>query len=301
MEFATTRRRLMALMGQGAAAALVLPAAAAKAGPRADDGLVGSLAAIEGALGGRIGVAIHDTDSGRRWAHRGDERFPMCSTFKLLAAAAILERVDDGSDTLERRVVIREQDLVDYSPVLESRVGGKGVTLATICRAAVTLSDNTAGNMMLKAIGGPEGFTAFMRSLGDGVTRLDRREPELNTAIPGDDRDTTSPRAMTASVETLLFGKTLSPRSRRQLSEWMLDCKTGDGKLRAGLPKRWRIGEKTGGGANGTSNDVAALWPPIRDAVIVSVFTTGSTASPEARNAAIAAIGKALAEKIRAS
>lgn len=300
MEFATTRRRWLALMGQGAAAALVLPAAA-RAAPKGDDGLVASIAAVEKGLGGRIGVSIHDTDSGRRWAYRGDERFPMCSTFKLLAAAAILERVDDGTDTLERRVVIREEDLVTYSPVLESRVGGKGVTLATICRAAVTLSDNTAGNMMLKAIGGPEGFTAFMRSLGDGVTRLDRREPELNTAIPGDDRDTTSPEAMSASVETLLFGKTLSPRSRRQLSEWMLDCQTGDGKLRAGLPKRWRIGEKTGGGANGTSNDVAALWPPIRDAVIVSVFTTGSTASPEARDAAIAAIGKALADTIRAS
>ncbi|MBN9432422.1 MAG: class A beta-lactamase [Bosea sp.] len=300
MEFATTRRRLMALAGQGAAAALVLPAAAQTAS-QADDGLVASIAAIEKGLGGRIGVSIHDTGSDRRWTHRGDERFPMCSTFKLLAAAAILDRVDDGTDTLDRRLVIREEDLVDYSPVLESRVGGNGVTLATICRAAVTLSDNTAGNMMLKAIGGPEGFTAFMRSIGDDVTRLDRREPDLNTAIPGDERDTTSPRAMTASVETLLFGKALSPRSRRQLSEWMLDCKTGDGKLRAGLPKRWRIGEKTGGGANGTSNDVAALWPPIRDAVIVSVFATGNEASPEARNAAIAAIGKALSETIRAS
>lgn len=301
MTFEATRRRWLELMGHGAAAALVLPSAAANAQPKTGDGLVATIAAIEEKLGGRIGVSIHDTDSGRRWDHRGDERFPMCSTFKLLAAAAILERVDDGTDSLERRVIIREQDLVDYSPVLKDRVGGSGATLATICRAAVTLSDNTAGNMMLKSIGGPQGFTAFMRSLGDGVTRLDRREPELNTAIPGDERDTTSPRAMTASVETLLFGRTLSPRSRRQLADWMLDCRTGDGKLRAGLPKRWRIGEKTGGGANGTSNDVAVIWPPVRDAVIVSVFATGSSASPEARNAAIASIGKALAETIRSS
>lgn len=260
--------------------------------------LAAEFARIERESGGRLGVAVLDMQTGTRTGHRADERFPMCSTFKLLAAAAILRRVDEGSERLDRRVRYEAKDLVVYSPVTEKHVAD-GMTLAELCDAAVTLSDNTAGNLLLAALGGPGGITAFARTLGDQVTRLDRIEPDLNEARPGDPRDTTSPHAMTANLRALVIGEALAAPSRARLTAWMLANKTGDTRLRARLPAGWRTGDKTGAGANGTNNDVGAIWPPGRAPIVVSAYLTEAAAiAPAQRDAAIAAVGHAVAEAV---
>ena len=242
-----------------------------------------------------MGVAILDTQTGQRWEHRSAERFPLCSTFKVLACAAVLARVDAGQETLERRIRFEARDVVTYSPVTKDRVGAAGMTLAELCEAGLTQSDNTAGNLILASLGGPAGVTDFARSIGDAVTRLDRNETTLNDAIPGDPRDTTTPDAMVANLHALLLGTVLSERSRGQLTAWMVANRTGDAKLRAGLPQAWRIGDKTGGGDFGTMNDIAVIWPPGRKPAIVSVYMTDTKASFDDRNAAIAHVGQIVA------
>lgn len=256
------------------------------------------LAAIEMRVAGRLGVSIVDTDSGFATGWREDERFPMCSTFKALAAAAVLERVDKQHEALSRRIVYSREDLVPYSPVTGKHTGGDGMTLSALCEAAVTLSDNTAGNLLLASIGGPAGLTAFVRRLGDTVTRLDRNEPTLNEALPGDPRDTTSPAAMLATLRTLLLGNRLSPRSREQWLAWLQANRTGDERIRAGLPKGWRVGDKTGTGERGTANDVAIVWPPTRGPLIVTAYLTGTDATAAQRNAALAEVGRLAASVI---
>jgi beta-lactamase class A len=250
------------------------------------------LAAIETRVAGRLGVSILDTDSGFAASHRENERFPMCSTFKALAAAAVLERVDQQRDDLSRRIVFSREDLVPYSPETGKHTGGKGMTLSELCEAAVTLSDNTAGNLLLASIGGPAGLTAFARRLGDTVTRLDRNEPTLNEALPGDPRDTTSPAAMRATLRTLSLGNRLSPSSRDRWLAWLEANQTGGERIRAGLPKGWRVGDKTGTGERGTANDIAIVWPPGRGPIIVTAYLTATTAVAAQRNAALAEVGR---------
>ena len=249
---------------------------------------------LETKSGGRLGVAVLDTKDGTLLEHRGDERFPMCSTFKLLAAAAVLKGSGDDLAGLQRRVHFEKSDLVTYSPETEKHVGSEGMSLADICQAAVTLSDNTAGNLMLKNIGGPAGLTAFARSLGDQVTRLDRIEPDLNEAVPGDPRDTTSPNTMAATVRKLVLGDALNAAARDQLTRWLVANKTGDARLRAGLPHGWRVGDKTGTGHLGTNNDVAIAWPTNRPPLIITCYLTGSTLEMVAQNEIIASIGRAV-------
>jgi len=253
---------------------------------------VSALRELERRNGGRLGVAMLDTASGRRVAHRGDERFAMCSTFKFLAAALVLARVDRGEERLDRRIVFSESELVTYSPATKEHAGPGGMTVETICAAAMTLSDNTAGNLMLSSFGGPEGLTAFLRGLGDPVTRLDRIETALNEGTPGDPRDTTSPAAMLATMQKIVAGDTLSATSRERLVGWMLDSKTGDKRLKAGLPAAWRVGDKTGTGGHGSANDIAVAWPPGRAPVLVTAYYTGSTISDDARSAVIAEAGR---------
>lgn len=253
---------------------------------------VSALRELERRNGGRLGVAMLDTASGRRVAYRGDERFPMCSTFKFLAAALVLARVDRGEERLDRRIVFSERELVTYSRATKEHAGPAGMTIETICAAAVTLSDNTAGNLMLASFGGPEGLTAFLRGLGDPVTRLDRIETALNEGTPGDPRDTTSPAAMLATMQKIVAGDTLSATSRERLVGWMLDSKTGDKRLKAGLPAAWRVGDKTGTGGHGSANDIAVAWPPGRAPVLVTAYYTGSTISDDARSAVIAEAGR---------
>lgn len=250
-------------------------------------------AAIEARIGGRLGVAILDTGDGRAWSRRADERFPLCSTFKVLAAGALLAHVDAGEADLTESVEITKADLVNYSPVTSRRLGNE-MSLAEICEAALTKSDNTAGNLLLRRIGGPEALTAFVRGIGDDVTRLDRWETDLNSAIPGDPRDTTSPAAMVDSLGDLMLGDRLLPASAERLTAWMRANTTGDAKLRAGLPKDWTVGDKTGGGDNGATADVAVIWPPNGDPLVVAVYIADCAASFEARNAAIADVGRML-------
>jgi beta-lactamase class A len=281
-----TRRRFGGLAGAAAAATIAgIPVARAA-------GLATDVARIEAESGGRLGVAVLDTRDGTRVAHRGDERFPMCSTFKLLAAAAILARVDTGRERLDRRVRYGASQLVEYSPVTKDHVGGAGMTLEALCEAAMTLSDNTAGNLLLEALGGPAGLTQYARTLGDPTTTLDRIETALNEATPGDPRDTTTPAAMLEIMRQLLVDDTLSAGSRERLTGWLLANKTGDKRLRAGLPADWRVGDKTGTGGNGSANDIAVVWPPGRAPILVAVYFTGSTVSDEARNAVIANAGR---------
>jgi len=263
--------------------------------PAVSDVLAAELTRVEAASGGRLGVAVLDTLSGMRTGHRADERFPMCSTFKLLAAAAVLRWVDAGDERLDRRIAFEAADIVVNSPITKDRVGGSGMSLAELCEAAMTVSDNTAGNLILASLGGPQGLTAYARSLGDTVTRLDRIEPALNEAVPGDPRDTTTPAAMLSNLHALALGSVLSPKSRDQLTAWLVGNKTGDTRLRADLPNGWRVGDKTGSGERGTTNDVGLVWPPRRAPIIVAIYLTETAATSERRNATLAAVGRSVA------
>jgi beta-lactamase class A len=292
----TTRRRFT----QGACAAvaacgLVRASRQARAASGWSEKLAADLAKIEADSGGRLGVAVLDTLAGARSAHRADERFPMCSTFKLLAAGAILARVDAGKERLDRRIRFEAGDIVVNSAITKDRAGGDGMSLGELCEAAMVVSDNTAGNLLLAALGGPAGLTAYAHSLGDAVTRLDRIEPDLNEAVPGDPRDTTSPAAMLANLHALVLGNALSATSKDQLSRWLVGNRTGDTRLRAGLPAGWRVGDKTGAGERGTTNDVGIIWPPGRAPILVSVYLTETSKTADQRNAILAAVGHATA------
>jgi beta-lactamase class A len=288
------------LVGTSLLAATRQDARAASGGGRngLPDTLAGDFASIERASGGRLGVAVLDTLTGARSGHRSDERFPMCSTFKLLAAAAVLSRVDAGRERLDRRIRFAARDVVTYSPATKDRIGGDGMALSELCDAALTLSDNTAGNLLLANIGGPAGLTDYARSIGDTVSRLDRIELDLNEAVPGDPRDTTTPAAMLANLNALLLGTALSAASRDQLTRWLVANKTGGARLRAGVPNGWRVGDKTGSGERGTTNDVGIAWPPNRAPVIVTVYLTETSAAAEQRSATIAAVGRAVASAL---
>ena len=257
------------------------------------------LAAIEKTLGGRLGVAALDKGSGCRLEHRANERFPMCSTFKFLAVAAVLHRVDEKQDQLTRFIPYTRADLLEYAPVTTQHVNEGGMTLSGLCAAALELSDNTAANLLLKTIGGPEGLTRYVRALGDQKTRLDRIEPDLNSAIPGDERDTTTPTAMLANLQTLLLGDALSPASRTQLESWLGANRTGAEMLRAGVPRDWRVGDKTGRGGHGATNDIAILRPPGKGPILVAVYSVDSTVSPTDRLAAIADVGRVIAAEFK--
>jgi beta-lactamase class A len=263
----------------------------------APDDVTRAILQAEAGLGARLGVLVRDTQSGRVWSHRADERFPMCSVFKALAGAAVLSRVDRGEDDLARRVRFSRTDLVTYSPVTERHVDD-GMTLGALCEAAITLSDNTAGNLVLAALGGPEGLTGWLRGIGDPVTRLDRWETALNEAAPGDPRDTTSPAALCATLQSLVLGDILSGSSREQLAAWLVANKVGDTKVRAGLPTGWRVGDKTGAGGRGTNNDAGVIWPPGRGPVVFVILTTETGAPVDQKNAAMADIARALARTL---
>jgi len=254
------------------------------------------IAAIEQRTGARIGVAALDTASGKRLDHRSEERFPMCSTFKFLAAAAVLKRVDEGQEKLDRFVSYGEKDILEYAPVTKAHLKDGGMALGALCAAAIEQSDNTAGNLLLDTIGGPVGLTNFARSIGDEITRLDRKEPELNSAIPGDERDTTSPTAMCANTQRLVVGNALSESSRHQLEDWLRHNETGTLMIRAGVPKTWTIGDKTGRCGNGATNDVAIIRPSDRAPIFVAIYSIGSTSSADDRAAILAEATRVIVE-----
>jgi beta-lactamase class A len=284
-----TRRNLLAAL-------LALPALAfakGKAAPNRFDRLEREVLRLERSSGGRLGFALLDTESGMRVQHRGDERFPMCSTFKLLLVSAVLARCERGEDSLTRRIQISKDDLVPWAPFSETRVGADA-SVEELCAAAMTRSDNVAANLLLPLVGGPPGIGAFARTLGDSRTRLDRTETELNSAIAGDPRDTTTPLAMLGSLQALLLGEGLPNAARARIEGWLRGNQTGDARLRAGLPKDWQAGDKTGSGANGTTNDIAILWPPGRKPLLVAAYLTGSKLDSESRDALLANLARAL-------
>lgn len=231
------------------------------------------LAALERRAGGRLGVAAWRRGGVGTIAWRGDERFPFCSTAKVMVAGAVLARAAHVPDLLAARVRYARTDLVTWSPVTERHVD-TGMTVAELCAAALQVSDNSACNLLLDQVGGPAAVTAFARRIGDTAFRLDRRETELNAAVPGDARDTTTPRAMAASLEALLLDEALAPDARRQLLDWMLGTKTGADRIRSGFPAAWRVADKTGTGSYGTANDVGIALPPQGEPAIVAIYYT---------------------------
>ena len=275
-------------------AALLLLLAASTPGSTSD--FANRILSIEKRTGARIGVAVLDTADGKRLDYRSEERFPMCSTFKFLAAAAVLKRIDEKQDQMDRFIRYDAKDILEYAPVTKAHLKDGGMLLAALCAAAIEQSDNTAGNLLLDRIGGPVGLTSFVRSIGDEMTRLDRKEPELNSAIPGDERDTTSPAAMCADMQRLLLGNVLSESSRNQLEHWLQHNETGTLMIRAGVPKTWTVGDKTGRCANGATNDVAIIRPPGHAPILVAIYFIGSTSSPDDRAATLAEVARVIVE-----
>lgn len=273
---AFSRRTL--LLGSTCFSGLALAQGAFAAGTKAGADAQVELADIERRSGGRLGLHAIDTGSGRALAYRSEERFAMASTFKLLLAAAVLHRQDRTPGVLDQRLPVRKADLITHSPVTATHLADGFITARQACEATMQVSDNAAANLLLPLVGGPPGLTAFLREpCGDTITRLDRTEPSLNTNLPGDPRDTTTPIAMAQTMRRLLTGQVLSPASREQLIAWLVGATTGLARLRAGLPKDWRTGDKTGTGANGAVNDVAITWPPGRAPIVMAVYLSGST------------------------
>ncbi len=294
------RRAFLQLSG-AALAALASPLALADSPARPAVPLDRQIAAIERRSGGRLGVALLGSDGVLLAAHRGDERFPMCSTFKFLLAAAVLQRAEAGRVSLQARIPIAASDLLGYAPVSKQHVGPQGLPVRALCEAAVIWSDNTAANLLLPLVDGPAGVTAFARAIGDPSTRLDHNEPALNNYTPGVDDDTTTPRAMAGNLRTLLLGDTLGQDARRQLGAWLLDNRTGDARLRAGVPRGWKVGDKTGSNGTDTSNDIAILWPSGgRAPLLLSAYLNGATVDQSGQNAALAAVARAVVASVGA-
>ena len=252
----------------------------------------GALSRFETSVGGRVGVFALDTGSGDYLAHRADERFAMCSTFKWALVASVLANVDRGQTRMDEPVRYDASDLLEYAPTTRLHVSEGSLPVEALARAAITNSDNTAANLLLPRVGGPSGLTLFFRQLGDPLTRLDRNEPTLNENLPGDARDTTSPRAMANLMLSVLCRDVLSPSSRDRLIAWLIACETGKERLRAGIPADWSVGDKTGTGDRGAVNDVAFVVPPGRAPIVIAVYLSDSASSLAALSAAHAEIAR---------
>ncbi|AQQ34376.1 PEN-B family class A beta-lactamase [Burkholderia cenocepacia] len=280
---------------QGAAPDEATRAAAAAADAIAPAAAATTLADLERDAGGRLGVCAIDTASGRVIEHRAGERFPFCSTFKAMLSAAVLAQSVERPGLLQQRVTYTKADLVNYSPVSEKHVGA-GMTVAALCEAAIQYSDNSAANLLMKLIGGPSAVTAYARSIGDDAFRLDRWETELNTALPGDPRDTTTPAAMAASLRVLTLGDALPAAQRAQLVAWLRGNKVGDKRIRAGVPAGWVVGDKTGTGDYGTTNDAGVIWPTSRAPIVLAVYYTQTRADARAKDDVIASVARIVAQ-----
>jgi beta-lactamase class A len=302
MKFTLTRRSL-AVTATSLALAGALPTrtqAQVAARPSSSGALSAqardALTALEARKGGRLGVTAVEigtggTSLGRRIDYRANERFPMCSTHKFLTCAAIMTMVDRGQMNLERHVPYSRADLLEYAPITRKHVNAGFMTVNDLCAAVIEWSDNTADNLLLGLIGGPAGWTRYARSIGDRISRLDRIEPALNTAIPGDPRDTTTPNAMVRDLNVVLLGTALGNASRKSLENWMLATKITSTLLRAGLPQGWRVGDKSGSGQHGTRNDIGIILPPSGRPILACVYYTGSTEPLASRERVLAQVG----------
>lgn len=290
--FTTRRALLLALVSTPLARAADLLDQAPAATPLTPTAL---LARLEKESGGRLGVAALNTADGRLVLHRADERFPFCSTFKMMASAAILAR---EPSLLKKHIQYEKSDLVAHSPVTSKRVAD-GMTVAELCEATLQTSDNAAANLLMKQIGGPAAVTAYARSIGDTEFRLDRWETELNTAIPGDPRDTTTPLAMAKSLQKLVLGDALPAAQRKQLKDWMLGNTTGATRIRAGVPAGWPVADKTGAGDYGTVNDIAIIWPPGKAPIVLAVYITQPNKDDKSRPDIHGEVAKVVIEAFR--
>lgn len=260
-----------------------------------------ALAEIERASGGRLGVFAVDTATGKELHHRPDERFAMCSTFKWVLAAAVLRQIADGALSFDQRITFGEPDLLEYAPATRKQLANGFMTIEALAEASITVSDNTAANLLLQKVGGPAGLTQFIRDNGDSLTRLDRDEPMLNTNKPDDPRDTTSPRAMAQLMRRLLCDQGLSEPYRARLLGWMRACETGTNRLRAGFPHDWVVGDKTGSGLHNAINDVAFASPPGRAPVLIAAYLSGGSSTKDVLEAAHAKVAKLVAHELIAT
>ncbi|WP_343521249.1 class A beta-lactamase [Sphingomonas sp.] len=276
-----TRRQMIA----GATALAAFPTAALAQKKSA-------LERIRDETGGRLGLAVYDSGTGRRYFDGAEARFAMCSTFKVPLAAAVLARADRGEIDLSREIRFSEADLLDHAPVVKANLAKGALPIETLLQAAVEVSDNSAANLVFGQISGPRGLTKFIRSTGDILTRSDRDEPTLNIVRNGEVRDTTTPQAMLWLLNALLLGETLSPASRAKLTGWMEASPTGKERLRAGLPKSWRVGDKTGTSGEGYVNDVAIAVPPGRKPILITCYIDAPMLPLAQANAAHAKVGE---------
>ena len=277
--------------------ALVVPLVSLQAEEGA--GNVSSFADLEKQhAGSRIGVYAVDASQNKQVEYRAQERFAMCSTFKLLAVAAVLKRVEDGQEKLDRFVRYGQKQLLAYAPVTREHVKEGGMTVEALCAAAMVQSDNTAGNLLLKTIGGPKGLTGFARGIGDKDTRLDRMEPDLNVVAPGDKRDTTTPAAMGKDLQRLLTSDLLKSSSHTRLEGWLQANQTGLKMIRASVPSEWKVGDKTGRSGKGTVNDVAIIRPPTGGPFVLAIYTDNPRESDQVREDLVAAIAKIAIEAL---
>lgn len=249
-------------------------------------------------VGGRLGLHVLDTHTGWRWTFDDGNRYAMASTFKWLLAAAILQRADLGTIALDQQVQLQASDMLSHAPVTSKYLEQGSITVRELCAAAVEVSDNPAANLLLKMIDGPAGLTRFVRSIGDRDTRLDRYELDLNSNLPGDPRDTTTPRAMVHSMEQILTKDVLSAASRELLLGWMSNASTGLQMFRKGLPPQWQAGDKTGKGANGAVNDLVITWPPGRKPILAALYLSDSKRSVAELSAVHAEIGALVAREV---
>ncbi|WP_373863823.1 class A beta-lactamase [Nocardia pseudobrasiliensis] len=252
---------------------------------------------LERKYGARLGVFAIDSD-GKRVGYRQDERFAFDSTFKTLVCGTLLREHPLATGYFEQVVHYTREDVVKYSPVTETRID-TGMSVAELCEAAITKSDNTAGNQLLKLVGGPEALTKALRTLGDSVTRSDRWETELNTSIPGDERDTTTPAAIGNDYRALLTGEALGAPERDRLKSWLVANTTGGQRIRAGVPKEWTVGDKTGTGDYGSANDVAVAWTERGTPVVISILSVKSDQQAQADNALLADAARIVVDGLR--
>ncbi|WP_320734326.1 MULTISPECIES: carbapenem-hydrolyzing class A beta-lactamase IMI-25 [Enterobacter cloacae complex] len=244
---------------------------------QADTNAMDEIKKLETGFGGRVGVYALDTGSGKSFSYRANERFPLCSSFKGFLAAAVLKGSQDNQLNINEIVNYNKRSLEPHSPITQ-KYKENGMSLGDMAAAALQYSDNGAANIILERyIGGPEGMTNFMRSIGDEDFRLDRWELALNTAIPGDERDTSTPAAVGKSLKNLALGNILNDHEKETYQTWLKGNTTGAARIRASVPSDWVVGDKTGTcGAYGTANDYAVVWPKNRAPLIISVYTTKS-------------------------
>lgn len=260
--------------------------------------LIEKLKTLEVLSDGRLGVCAVNTADNKRLEYRGNERFPLCSTAKFMCVAAILKRTMENNQFLQQRVIYTSKDLVAYSPMTKDHLL-EGSTLSELCEAALTLSDNTAMNLLLKKLGGPLAVTTFARTIGDNKFRLDRFEPALNSSIPGDQRDTTTPFAMEKSLNHLVLGKGLALSQQDQLKFWLKNNTTGGSRIQAGVPKGWVVADKTGTGEYGTTNDVGIIWPPRSKPIVIAIYFTQNKKNAAPRDEIIASITRLLIDSFK--